>query len=414
VADSAPALVNQVQNLRTFVYVAEAESVVRAAETLFKAPSAITRSILELERGIGVTLFERKPRGMLLNTYGKAVLTRARRIHQEVQQAAEAFLGDRTKAASPLPSAITSMLYNGRKLQLLISVASLRTISSAAAQLNMTQAGVSMALARIESALGQSLFHRRMEGMIATDLADRLVLHAKRIFAELRAMMSDVAAISGTVSGSVVIGTTPLGRTHLLLTAIAEVLTEHPELSIMTAESSYEQLIGDLRSGELDLVLGVLRHFHLCQGLVTEPLFDDRFAVMVRKGHPLARRNQLHLADLVQEKWILPRPRSLGRPLIESAFRKFGLPPPKPVVQTGDLDVIRRLLSASDMLAVTSPNQLFLELGSGLIVELPGLLGETKREVGLVLREGAMLSPAAKAVIEAVRRRVRQIPQQEP
>jgi LysR family transcriptional regulator of gallate degradation len=402
------ALDSQLQNLHIFLSVANAKSIAGAAEHIFKAPSAVTRSILVLERTIGLALFERKPRGMLLNAYGEAVLARARRIHEEIESAAEELVRSRARSSSSSYSSISNLLFNGRKLQLLIHLADLRNISSAAAQMSMTQAGASMALSRIEAVLGQPLFQRRIQGMVATEAAEHLVMRAKRIFAELRHMASDVSAIAGSVGGSVVIGTTPLGRTYFFPTAIATAIARHPHLQVSTVESLYEQLIGSLRCGDIDIVFGVLRPRHLSQGLIIEPLFRDRLSIVVRAGHPLARRKRLQMSDLLTQKWILPRLNSLARPQIDAAFQKLGLEPPVPSVETGDLSILAPVLSASDMIAVTSPHQLISEIRAGSIVELPVSLWGSSREVGLIVREGAMLSPAALAVLEAVRSQVRE------
>jgi LysR family transcriptional regulator of gallate degradation len=205
----------------------------------------------------------------------------------------------------------------------------------------------------------------------------------------------------------VVIGTTPLGRADFLPTAIATTIAQHPGLRVSTVESLYDALIGDLRSGDVDMVFGVLRPPELCQGLISEPLFTDRLSVVARADHSLSKRVNLEIADLIDERWILPRPVALARPVVEAAFRKLGLDPPVPAVESGDLSIVRQLLCTSDMLAVTSPNQLALELRTGTLVELPVTLGGTDRDVGLILREGAMLSPASLTVLEAVRRQSR-------
>jgi LysR family transcriptional regulator of gallate degradation len=400
---SAPDIEPQLHNLRVFISVADAESITRAAEQLFKAPSAVTRSIIELERSLGVALFERKPRGMLLNAFGEAALLRARRIQDQIQLAADDFVRAKSRNSAASLAAITNLFFNGRKLQLLIHLVAYRNISSAATQMHMTQAGASMALSRIEDVLGQPLFQRRMEGMVATDATERLVMRARRVFAELRHMVSDLSSISGTLKGSVVIGTTPLGRAHVFAKSIAAVSSHHPGLRVITVESSYDQLVSSLRSGDIDIVFGVLRPPHLLQGMSAEPLFVDRFAVLARAGHPLTKRLDLQLADLLDERWVLPRPISLGRPMIDASFRRQGLHPPKPSIETGDLAILRELLVNSDLITATSAHQMAFEIRTGSLVELPVVLEGTSRDVGFVVREGAMLPPAALAVLEAVR-----------
>lgn len=52
-------LAHQLHNLRVFLSVASEQSIARAARQIYKAPSAVTRSIIELEKALGVPLFER-------------------------------------------------------------------------------------------------------------------------------------------------------------------------------------------------------------------------------------------------------------------------------------------------------------------------------------------------------------------
>ncbi len=400
----------KLQHLRDFLAVAETGSISRAANQIFKAPSAITRSIIELEASLGTPLFERKPRGMLPNAYGEVVKRRAERVRDEVHAAAEEFMRSQLKTSPSLRTTIINLLFAGRKLQLLILLADFRNISSAAAQMGTTQAGASMALSRIESGIGQVLFQRMIQGMVATDPAARLIMRARRIFAELRHMESDISVISGNVAGTVSIGTLPLGRTFVIPTAIAKALSRHPGLRVTTIESSYEQLVGNLRSGEIDVLFGALRPKDATQGLITKPLFNDRVGIVARAGHPLAQSKNLQLADLLSEKWVLPKPNAPGRRLVDASFRELGLQPPIPSVETGDLAILRQLLNSSDMLTAISPPQFMFEINAGMLTELPVALGVTTRQIGFTLRDGAMLSPAAFAVLNAIRGVVRELP----
>ncbi|HUO23444.1 MAG TPA: LysR family transcriptional regulator [Caulobacteraceae bacterium] len=398
----------QLHNLRAFLSVAEAKSITHASEHLFKASSAIARSVMELERFVGAALFERRPRGMLINTYGEAVLMRARRLNAEIEAAADEFSGSSSKASRPLRNAVVNLLFSGRKLQFLIRLAELKSVSGVAAQMNMTQSGASMALSRIESMLGQSLFQRRMEGMVPTEATERMVMRGRRVLAELRHLNSDLSAIAGYLTGAVIIGATPLGRTHYYPNAMAATISKHPGIMITSVEGAYDQLIGSLRSGEIDIVFGVLRPPHLSHGLLIEPLFTDQMTVLARAGHPLARRPHLQMGELLREKWVSPRPNAPGKPQVDECFLRLGLEPPTPSVETGDLATLRQLLSASDMLAVTSAHQFMYEIQSGLLVELPVNLAGAALEVGLIVRDGALLSPAALAVVDAVRDQARQ------
>lgn len=396
-------------HLRAFLSVASTGSIAKSSGDIFKASSAITRSIRELERALGTVLFERKPRGMLMNAYGEAVMRRAIRIRDQAEQTADELC--RSKALGAISrNVVFNLMFSGRKLQLLEQLSELRHLSAAAEKLGVSQAGASMSLSRIESAIGQPLFHRMIQGMVATDTADKLVAAGKRIFAELRHMEADISAIAGTQQGTVIIGALPLGRTYILPTAIARTLAAFPKIRVRTVEAPYDVLVSRLRTGDIDMIFGALRPEAMCRGLITEKLFSDRIGIMARAGHPLAGHPQIRLDGLLHEHWILPRADAPGRRLIDESFAELGLTPPEASVETGDLAIIRQLLCSSDMLTAISPHQLRVEIESGSVTELPVPLGQTTRTIGLTLRDGALLPPIAHSILDSIRGSARGLP----
>ena len=75
------------RQFRYFISVAETRSVANASRMLNIAQSAITKSILELEEMLGVRLFERSARGMLLTPDGHRFLASARKVLATVADA---------------------------------------------------------------------------------------------------------------------------------------------------------------------------------------------------------------------------------------------------------------------------------------------------------------------------------------
>lgn len=67
----------ELYQLRTFVAVAEEGHLTRAAERLFISQPAVSAHIKSLEEELGVALFTRTPRGMLLTREGAALRTQA-------------------------------------------------------------------------------------------------------------------------------------------------------------------------------------------------------------------------------------------------------------------------------------------------------------------------------------------------
>jgi len=71
--------------LRLFVAVCQENSIARAAEREFIAPSAVSRRIAEMETLVGLPLVRRHPRGITVTPAGQAVLRHARQIIGDVE-----------------------------------------------------------------------------------------------------------------------------------------------------------------------------------------------------------------------------------------------------------------------------------------------------------------------------------------
>ncbi len=102
------------RDLRYFVAVAESGSILSASEKLHVAQPSLSVRIKTLETDLGVSLFDRRPRGVLLTAEGEELLAHARHILQAAEAAQEAL---RHHAQSPVgtvhfgvPTSLASVL----------------------------------------------------------------------------------------------------------------------------------------------------------------------------------------------------------------------------------------------------------------------------------------------------------------
>ena len=72
--------------LKYFEMVAEMGNVTRAAESLHIAQPSLSNTIARLEEDLGVQLFDRRGRRIVLNQFGEAFLERVKRIFHELDQ----------------------------------------------------------------------------------------------------------------------------------------------------------------------------------------------------------------------------------------------------------------------------------------------------------------------------------------
>ena len=382
------------RHLRAFLAVADMGSVTKAADALYRAQSAVTRSVRQLETTLGVDLFERKTSGMLRTAFGNLVLFRARRVVNEFEQGCDAL------ARARVPMA----MFNERRLLCLVRLAESGHMPTVAKTLGISQPAVSGFVNDLEASLGTNLFERSSKGMKPTEAGDILVFRVKRALAELRHIDTDLAALRGNTEGKVVIGALPLGRTAILPRAISDVLLRHPGLRFSTVEGPFDQLAAQLRAGDIDFVLGALRPADYANDLSGEALLDDRMSLVVRSGHPLTKQTGLGMADLVSARWVLANQSTPARALFDLSFQSLGLAVPRAAVETSDLAILRGMLMHSDAVTAISPQQLSYEIEAGLLTVLDVEVPHTSRTIGITQRSDSHASPGALELMATIRR----------
>jgi LysR family transcriptional regulator of gallate degradation len=363
---------------------------------LYRASSAVARSVAALEENLDTQLFERKGRGMLLTAAGETVRLRAQIIEAELRDVRD----DAVRLAARDGGLAGSMeaLFNERRLRVAAMLADVHHMPSVARVMGMSQSAVSQAVARLEDALGQTLFRRTAHGMMPSDAGTRWIVRFNRVLVELDHIVSDVAALKGVLEGVITVGALPLARTLVLPMAITSLLKKYPRLRVRSLESTYEELTAGLLSGRVDFIIGALR-MPTGQGLEAFALLQDQTAVIAGAGHPLAARPMLGFDDLENYSWVLSRAGTPLRVALEKFFYDHGRKPPQPAAETGDLALLRGLLVSSEMLTVLSAHQLHYEIATGQLAVLQFPMHGLERQIGVTTRAGAYLSPGANALL---------------
>ncbi|BCX69011.1 LysR family transcriptional regulator [Pseudomonas izuensis] len=383
--------------VRAFVRVADHGSVSKASEVLFRAQSVVTRSIGELETRLDVPLFERHANGMRLTDYGDRLLPRARRVLAELESVPRLLSAADKRPVEPL------YLFQARRLQVFVKLCETRHMQTVASLLGLSQPAISSTIKVMENGCGHILFERTPRGLQPTRVSQEILFPIRRALNELRHIDTDITAIRGTLQGVVQVGALPLGRSQILPEAIVRLVAEHPQIQVITNESPFDLLATELRAGDVDFIFGALRSNTYASDLTGEALLTEDMVVVARRGHPLSSKTPQH-DELGAARWVLPRAGSPARRMLDECFSRFGIAPPRPVVESADMAIIRGLLLRSDMLAAVSAHQLEQEIASGELCILALELKQTTRAIGLTYRNGCLHSPVAQALMDVIRR----------
>lgn len=387
------------RNLRVLVAISQGGSVASASRMLLRAPSAITRSVQELELALSTPLFERLPGGMRPTPAGEAAYRRAKLIEGEFLSAQKMLSEHGAARQAPLFAMMTTV----RQMAVLVKLSELGHMPSVAEALGVSQPAISSALREIERTLQVTLFERGPKRMSTTPMGDLLVFRLRRVLSELENLRADVGSLLGAISGRVTISVLPSSRTSLMPQAIANFVGRHPGVQVSVLDAPFDVLFAGLQSGEIDFIYTGIGADYRHRDLRVDPVSRERLIVVARTGHPLGRKVRVSARDLARFPWVLRDPAAPSRKLLEKVFRRIGVESLNVAVQTGDLGLLRGLLMQSDMLTAVSPQHLLHELRTGTLAELPFELPGSVREVGFVLRKDAHPSVPCLHLMEDIR-----------
>lgn len=378
----APALPN-LRHMRLFCIARQHQSISVAAERMLITQPAASQAVAKLERDLGVQLLVRGSKGLSVSPEGKVFADRADRalrlLSRGVQSAATSAGSD--ARVRQIEGALTSAM-----LRALIAVATHGSYTVAARALDLAQPTVYRTAKALEQACGFELFRSAPGGIDLTGPGQLLTRAAKLAQAEIRQAKEELAALTGLGRITFVLGSLPLARSEIVPEAIRQAIPQHPQLQIRVIEGRYEELLRNLREGDIDCLIGALRQPPPSEDVVQEPLFSDDLAVVVGAGHPLAHRAQVTLEDTLAHPWIAS---PLATPAGQYVFDTLKIEdrPQTPVrVVASSLAILRNLLTNGDFVTVVSSHQIKADLAQGSLVALPIPLRNHSRAIGLTTR----------------------------
>ncbi len=369
------------RHLRVFVTIAEQKSLTAAANMWRMSQPAATQAIAKLERHGGGPLFERRPQGLFLTSRGNLLLGRVRRS-----------LGFLDPVLSDISPRLKSTLTYAQ-LQALVSVGESENFTLAARRMGLAQPTVHRAITRIEQDADRGLFERTTFGILPTRLCQSLITAARLAVYELDQADAELAELNGGEMGRVVIGAMPLSRSTLLPRALSAFRKHHPTYPVLIHDGPYDELLGGLRRGAIDVLVGALRDPAPIGDIVQQHLFDDGLALLAGPDHPLVNRGQISVQDLLAYPWIVPRRMTPTRDQFEALFLSHNVPPPASIIESGSLLLMRELLTDGNHLGCISRHQSERECQHGLMVSLDYPTGHLRRPIGLTFRQNWQPTP---------------------
>jgi DNA-binding transcriptional LysR family regulator len=140
-----------------------------------------------------------------------------------------------------------------RQLRYLSAAARAASITRAASALHVVQPAVSQQIRRLEAELGVDLLHRT-GGLRPTRIGEQVIIRAERILAEVDALLDEVNAERGLLTGRMAIGSMQWLGSIDLPALVGSFLADYPDVEITLSESTAAVMLDAVRQEKLDLV----------------------------------------------------------------------------------------------------------------------------------------------------------------
>lgn len=203
------------------------------------------------------------------------------------------------------------------------AVARTGSFAEAAIQLHLSQPALSIAIKKLEEALGGKLLSRTTRSVVLTPEGKAFYPVVRRLLSDWDQSILDVRNHFALRRGKLDIAAIPTYTTNLLPHILAVFHKQHPNINVTVHDVIAESVVEMVREGRCEL--GVTFDPGDAPELSFQPLFRDRFIAILPVNHLLLAKKQLRWSDILEFPHIsLQRPAGT-RALIDQALADKGL-----------------------------------------------------------------------------------------
>ncbi len=193
---------------------------------------------------------------------------------------------------------------NIRDLRYILAVAEYGHFGQAAAHCYVSQPTLSMQIKKLEDELGIALFERHPKKVRINPAAEPILAQAQAILTAIDELKSLAQQAQDPLSGEVRLGIIPTVAPYLLGRISASLQKKMPKLKLKIHEDKTENIISQLRKGQLDGIILALPITGI-KDLAQQTLYEEKFKIALSKNNPLAKKKYLSLKEIIQQPLLL-------------------------------------------------------------------------------------------------------------
>jgi LysR family hydrogen peroxide-inducible transcriptional activator len=240
------------------------------------------------------------------------------------------------------------------ELRYIVTLSEQRHFGRAAVKCFVSQPTLSVAVKKLEDELGIAIFERSKGSIVVTELGQKLVNQAKSILDQVNVFKDLAQEGKDELSTPLRLGAIYTIGPYLFPHLMPQLNQSAPDMPLYIEENYTTVLCQKLKACELDAIIVALPFDE--PDVVTMPLYDEQFVVLLPKQHPLAVHESLTSHMLLDDNLLMLGPGHCFRDQVLSACSELlnlvGLPAAdkagskKLITEGSSLETIRHMVAS--------------------------------------------------------------------
>lgn len=286
------------------------------------------------------------------------------------------------------------------ELRYIVALAQEKNFSRAAERCSVSQPTLSVAIARLEDELGVQLFERG-KGFVSPSLVGAKAVEQAQIALDEAEKVRQIAQRGrDQLDGTLRLGVIHTIGPYLLPQLIHSLKNVAPNMPLVIEENMTANLADMLRDNDLDVAILALPFNQ--PGVLTRPLYDEDFKVVVPCGHPWEKKAAIAPEEVAGDEVLLLKAGNCFRDQVLGACPQVSSP--ETDIRLGhSIGTIRCMVASGLGVSVLPEGALQHPYNNDMIHIIPFLPPQPSRRVALAWRNCFVRPKAIDALLAAVR-----------
>ncbi|NVK40558.1 MAG: LysR family transcriptional regulator [Oceanospirillaceae bacterium] len=290
------------------------------------------------------------------------------------------------------------------ELRYIVTLAREQHFGRAAERCFVSQPTLSIAVKKLEDELGIALFERSKNSVRLTPTGERIVQQAQKVLEQAESIKDLAQQGKDQLSSPLRVGAIYTIGPYLFPHLVPEVQRLAPQMPLYIEENFTETLRGKIRNGDLDAIIVALPFSE--PDVLTRPLYDEPFRMLLPKKHPWAQLDEIDSSRLGETEVLLLGEGHCFREHVLEACPTLSqaLHHQHHVTEGSSLETIRMMVASGLGTSVLPLSAVEGHYRSDLVVSRPFCHPQPMRTVAIAWRASFPRPKAIDVLVEALSR----------